>query len=250
MKFRKTIVILIHIITIMNNYIDDPRILRGMEKQFELRRDRLDAGEKSIGWKVGFGAPASLEKLRLKQPLIGFLTDKILLPSSISVSTEKSWTRPQFEPEIAVYMGKDLPGDSNRETTRAAIVSLGPAIELADVHFLPEDVEAILADNIYNRNLILGKTDSSRAGGNLDGLLGNITYNGNELPAVTDVQALTGEMIDIVRHTASVLAVFGEVLRAGELIITGSIAPPILVKPKDVLAYSLEPIDSLSVNFV
>jgi len=231
-----------------NKYIDDPRILRGMEKQFKLRQDRLNAGEKSIGWKVGFGAPASLEKLRIIQPLIGFLTDNILLPPNISVSTE-NWTRPQFEPEIAVYIGKDLPGDSSRETTRTSIASLGPAIELADVHFPPEDVEEILAGNIYNRNLILGKADTSRTGGVLDGLVGRISYNGNVLPVVTDVQALTGEMIDIVRHVASVLSMFGEVLCAGELIITGSITPPILVKPKDSGTYALEPIDVLSIEF-
>ncbi|MDO8752822.1 MAG: hypothetical protein Q7J80_02920, partial [Anaerolineales bacterium] len=101
------------------NQISDPRVLRGMEKQLRLRQERLNAGEKSIGWKVGFGAPTALERLRLDAPLIGFLTDKTLLPSNATVSIA-NWTKPAMEPEIAVYMGKDLTEASDRERTRAA----------------------------------------------------------------------------------------------------------------------------------
>src|SRR3972149_9805950 len=145
---------------IMNKSCNDPRILRGMEKQLRLRQDLLNAGERFIGWKVGFGAPTALERLRLDAPLIGFLTDKTLLPSNATVSIA-DWTKPAMEPEIAVHMGKDLTEASDREKTRAAIASLGPAIELADVHFPPDDVESILAGNIYNRHIILGRADSS-----------------------------------------------------------------------------------------
>jgi 2-keto-4-pentenoate hydratase len=38
-------------------------------KKVRLRQERLDAGHKPIGWKVGFGAPAALERLRLDAPL-------------------------------------------------------------------------------------------------------------------------------------------------------------------------------------
>lgn len=232
----------------MNRSITDPRILQGFEKQLKFRRDRWNAGEKPIGWKVGFGAPASLDSLRLDGPLIGFLTDKILLPSNPTVSIE-GWTKLAMEPEIAIYMGSDLAGSSDRETTRAAIASLGPAIELADVHFPPDDVEAILAGNIYNRHVILGRADSSRAGCNLGGLVGRISHNAIELRPVTDLQALTGDVIDIVGHVANMLSIFGETLRADEVIIAGSIVPPMWVGSKDFVVYSLEPIDSISINF-
>jgi len=250
MKSQMTTIILIPTITIthMNNYIDDPRILRGMEKQLKLRQDRLNAGEKSIGWKVGFGAPLSMQKLRLERPLIGFLTDKVLLPSASSVSIA-GWTKPAMEPEVAVYMGKDLHAYADLETTRHAIASLGPAIEVADVHFVPEDVEVILADNIFNRHVILGKADSSRAGGQLTGLVGYVSHNGQELPPVTDLQALTGNTIELVQHVANTLSVFGETLQVGDVIITGSIVPPISVVANDSVSYTLEPIDSQSVIF-
>jgi len=232
----------------MSNYIDDSRILRGMEKQLKLRQDRLNAGEKSIGWKVGFGAPLSMQKLQLNRPLIGFLTDKILLPSASTVSV-KGWTKPALEPEVAVYMGKDLQARADIETTRSAIASLAPAFEVADLHFMPEDVEVILADNIFNRHVILGKADTSRVGGKLDGLIGYVSHNDEDLTPVNDLEALTGDVIELVMHVANTLSVFGEKLRAGDVIITGSIVPPLSVAAGDSASYRLEPVGALSINF-
>ena len=234
--------------TPMNNYIDDPRILHGMQKQLILRRERLNAGEKHIGWKVGFGAPASLERLQLTRPLIGFLTDRIILPSNAAVSLA-GWTKPAMEPEVAVYLGSDLPGGSDRETTRASIAALGPAIELADVHFPPDDVQAILAGNIYNRHVILGRADTSRATCVLAGLVGRVARNAKDLPPVTELQSITGGFVELVTHVADTLSMFGETLRAGDVIITGSLLPPLWVEAGESIEYTLEPVDSLSINF-
>lgn len=233
----------------MNKLLGDTRILRGMEKQLRLRQDRLNAGDKSIGWKVGFGTSAAQERLGINAPLIGFLTEKTVLPSGAKVSLE-GWVKPAVESEIAIYMGTDLDGNINRETTRAAIASIGPAFELADVHFPPEDVERILADNIYNRHVILGRADPSRAGCALDGLEARIYRNGDEVARTTDIQALTGDLIDVVSHVAKVLSALGERLRAGELIIAGTIVPHVWVESKDNVIYTLAPVDSISISFV
>ena len=48
---------------------DDPRIARGMAVQLQRRRERLDAGEKALGWKVAFSAAAAMERLRTTAPL-------------------------------------------------------------------------------------------------------------------------------------------------------------------------------------
>lgn len=244
MKSRTKIIIPINTMT---KPIDDPRILRGMERQLQLRQDRLNSGEKSIGWKLGFGAPASLERFHLAAPLVGFLTDKTLLPSKASVSTA-GWTKPALEPEIAVYMGMDLTGIPDREETRAAIASLGPAIELADVNFPPDEVGDILAGNIYNRHVILGNVDSSRAGFDLSGLTGRVHHNGQDMPPVTNLQALTGDIVETICHTAGLLSTLGVPLRAGDVIITGSIVPPLQAIPDSELRYVLDPIDTISIR--
>ena len=225
----------------------DPRVLRGMKTQLELRQARLDAGEKSLGWKVGFGAPAAMERLKLDAPLVGFLTNQSLLPSEATVSIA-GWTKAVAEPEIAVYLGQDLSETPDRETTRGAIASIGPAIELADVSFPPDDVEAILAGNIYHRHAILGRRDASRAGCVLDGLACYVFRNGTEIAATTDLQALTGDLVDIVGHVANLLAALGERLRAGEVIIAGSIVPPIGIAGKEEIRYSLDPVDAISIR--
>lgn len=230
----------------MNTHYDS-RVLRGMEKLLAARQKRLDEGEKSIGWKVGFGAPASLKSLGLVMPLVGFLTDKVLVRPNSTLSVA-GWTKPAAEPEVAVYLREDLPAVSDRETAGAAIGALGPAIEVADVNFPPQDIEAILAGNIYNRYVILGKSDDSRAGCNLDGLVGRVYRNEQEIAAVTDLQEMTGNFIDIVQYVANLLLSMGETLRAGEVIITGSIVPPLWIESTEEVRYELGPIDTLSVK--
>ena len=225
----------------------DARILRGMEKLLAARQKRLDAGENPIGWKVGFGAPASLKSLGLEMPLVGFLTDAVLQPIDSTISVA-NWTKPAAEPEVAVYIKEDLSAAIDSETAREAIGALGPAIELADVNFPPQDVEGILAGNIYNRHVILGKSDESRAGCNLDGVVGRVSHNGQEIATVTDLQAMTGNFIDIVQHVANLLLSMGEKLRAGEVIITGSIVPPLWIESKEEIRYQLDPIDVLTVR--
>jgi 2-keto-4-pentenoate hydratase len=52
-----------------------------------------------------------------------------------------------------------------------------------------------------------------------------------------------------VAHLASHLAAFGETVRAGEVLITGSIVPALAVAPGDQLRYRLEPLGELALTF-
>jgi 2-keto-4-pentenoate hydratase len=228
--------------------MDDPRIARGMKTQLALRRARLAAGDKALGWKVGFGAPAAMERLAIAAPLVGFLTGHAIVASGSTLSLAK-WNKPVAEPEIAVYLGRDLPGGADRVTAQAAIAGLGPAIELADVDRPPDDVESILAGNIYQRNVVLGRCETARAAGRLDGMVARVMRNGNEIARTADIQALTGELVDIVRHVAEVLAACGEQLQAGQAIIAGSIVPPLWVEAGDEVEFALDPVDAVSIRF-
>jgi len=133
----------------------------------------------------------------------------------------------------------------------AAVGALGPAIELADLDVPPNDVEAILTGNIYHRHVLLGPRDATRAGCKVEGVTGRVFRRGAEAARTSDPQANVGKLVEIVRHVADVLAAFGERLRAGEVIITGSIVPPLFVEPdEDGVAYELDPIGGVSVRFV
>ena len=231
------------------NAWDDPRITRGMQKQLAERRARIAAGETPLGWKVGLGAKPAMERLGIKMPLVGYMMQKSLVQNGSTVSL-RSWTQPVAEPEIAVYMAADLPGNADRVATIAAIGALGPAIELADLNPPPSDVEATLAGNIFHRHVILGPADRARAGARLEGLTGLVFRRGAQVARQEDLQANIGIIVDIVAHVAGTLAANGEKLAAGDVIITGSIVPPPLIEPDETaFAYTLDPMPQLSVTF-
>lgn len=226
----------------------DPRIVRGMTAQLVARRELLKAGHKALGWKLAFGGPAAMQRLGTNAPLVGFLTDHGLLASG-SVVSLAGWKKPAAEPEIAVHLGKDLPGGADRATAIAAIAGLGPAIELADVHHHSDDVEGTLARNIYQRHVVVGTKDTRFAGGVLEGLTGRVIRNGAEIAKVTELETLTGELIAIVSHTADLLASFSEKLEAGQIIIAGSIIPPLWATSGEKLVFHLNPLAAISICF-
>lgn len=233
----------------MSATLNDPRIGNGMRAQLALRRKRLDAGAKQIGWKVGFGAPAAMEKLKLTAPLVGFLLDSAILPDGAAVSL-KGWQKPVAETEIAVYIGHDIPGNADRETVRSAIAALGPAIELADIDVAMDDVQAVLSGDIFQRHVILGPRDATRARARLDGLAARITRSGKDVPAPADLEAPTGELVAIVRHVADVAAALGDSVRAGQFIICGALTGPMFLESNETrLDYALDPVGSVSVTF-
>jgi 2-keto-4-pentenoate hydratase len=233
----------------MTNAWDDPRIARGMQKQLADRRARIAAGEKPIGWKVGLGAKPAMERLKITMPVVGYMMEKSVVQNGSTVSV-KGWTQPVAEPEIAVTMAADLAGGAARDATIKAIGALGPAIELADLAAPPTDVELVLSGNIFHRSVILGTPDKSRAGAKLDGLAGLVFRRGAQIARQEDLQQNIGNIVDIVGHVAGTLAANGERLRAGDVIITGSIVPPPAIEPDETeFAYQLDPMGKLSVRF-
>ena len=228
---------------------EDPRVVRGMRAQLELRSRRLAGGDKALGWKVGFGAPEMLKLLDITGPLVGFLTENARVPSGGSVSFA-GWVKPVAEPEIAVHIGRDLPAGADRETAAAAIAGISPAIEIVDLDAPPAEAERILAGNIYQRHVVLAGSGPARAGAGADGLTCRVIRHGRIFAHTTDPQANTGEWVAIVRHVADTLAASGERLRAGEIIITGSVVPPLAIEPsEDGIAFEVDPVGRVSVAF-
>jgi 2-keto-4-pentenoate hydratase len=226
----------------------DARIEQGMRRQSELRRARLSAGGRLIGWKVAFGRAAAKEKLGISAPLVGFLLDRALLDSGASVSLS-GWQKPVAEPEIAIHVGRDVAAGADRDAAKAAIAALGPAIEIVDVDVPADDVEAILAGDIFQRHVVLGLHDAAYAGARLDGLVGWVMRSGEALAVPADLESNTGNLVDIVRHVAEVAAECGEALRAGHVIIAGSVVPPLFVTVGETVSFELAPVGTAAVRF-
>lgn len=226
----------------------DDRVKRGMQAQLDVWRHRVIAGERPLGWKVGFGAPAAMSALDIRQPLVGYLMQSGIMASESELSYS-DFTLPAIEPEIAVYLGADLDGGSDEATIKAAISGLGPAIEIADVRFAPTvGVEKILAGNIYQRGVVLGTVDECRAGARLTSLTAAIRCNGFDVDTPDDLESNTGRLLDVVAAVADTLAAMGERLRAGDLIIAGSIVPPFMLDAAATISYSLGDAEPISIK--
>jgi 2-keto-4-pentenoate hydratase len=107
------------------------------------------------------------------------------------------------------------------------------------------EVEDILAGNIFHRHVLLGGAVSVAP----SELRGDIRH-GDEVVAVEDPWHLVGDPVDALAHLAEHLDAFGETVRAGDVLIMGSIVPAIPVAPGDRLQYRLGPAGALTVAFV
>jgi 2-keto-4-pentenoate hydratase len=228
---------------------DHPLIKKGMTAQLASRRARIAVGEKPLGWKVGLGAPATMQKLGLEAPLLGFLMQKAQLASGSTVSF-KGYAKPVAEPEIAAVMASDLAADATPDVVLAAIKALRPAIEIADLDPAPtpDNLDTLLAGDIFQRHVLFG--ENAQPGGGVRGLTSRVTRRGEEFNRTADPEAMTGKLVDIVAHVAATLAAFGEKLSAGDVIITGSITPPLFIEPDESeLMHALDPIGEVAVKF-
>ena len=223
----------------------DGRVERGMGLQLAARRARLEAGERPIGWKVGFGSAAAMGGLGLSAPLVGFLTSAGVVANG-STHSVSEWKQPMLEPEVAVHMAGDVRGGSDRDDVENAIGALGPAIELVDIDAPPTDVEEICAGNIYHRRVALGST---RPGASLAAVTARVLTDGVEIAHTADPQELPGEVVPLVARVADVLEAMGERLRAGDVVITGSIVPPLSIRAGTSVRYELDPLGVIDLTF-
>ena len=216
----------------------DARIDAGMRAQLARRDAMMASGRRHLGWKLGFGSAAAMQRLGTAAPLIGFLTDASVLPSGATCPLA-GWKRALLEPEIAAHIG-----------VGGTIEALGAAIELADLDPDVQDVESILAGDIFHRHVLLGPPDASRAGGSAAGITARVTRDGEEIASTSEPEALTGRVAGIVRSAAATLERYGLSLHAGDVVIMGSVVPPIQVSAGQAVRVQIDPLGVLEVRFV
>lgn len=213
---------------------DQPAVRSGMTRMLELRERALQRGEMAIGWKLAFGAPGSLARFGLSGPVVGFLTDATLHPSGSTVSCS-GWAAPVAEPELAAYFGSEV---EDPNLAADAIAGIGPAIELANVDPPPEDIGDVIAGNIYHRAVLFGKADDRVIGHDVDALRGTVQHVENVVE-IEDLQAMTGRIEFIVAHAAGLLQTVGETFHENDVVILGSVTPPLRITPGAEVAFTL-----------
>jgi 2-keto-4-pentenoate hydratase len=204
---------------------------RGTAAMLVRRREILAQGAEPLGWKIGFNISAAQDKLGIDAPLAGFLTSDGLLEDGAEVSLDDGPL--VVESEVAVELGEDA----------RTIVALLPALEIADPPDLDQDVETILAGNVFHRGVAFGPRVVAREPGGA-----RILVNG-ELEhevAPTETAANLEAMVEAV---ASRLAAVGEELAPGQRIITGVLAPPHAAKPGDRVRLELDGLGGVELLF-
>ena len=181
-------------------------VAAGMRAQLADRRDRLDAGAEPLGWKIGINVPAVQERLGITEPVVGYTTSPSLVEPGGSVDVA-GWTAPMLEPEVAIRVAEG-----------GTVAALGPAIELVDIDLPFDDIEAILAGDVFHRAVVLGEelTDVGAAGHC------RVVIDGEEA-AATPVEC---DVDGTVAFVAEYLERHGARLAAGEVIIAGSLTAP------------------------
>ena len=206
-------------------------IERGTTAMLVRRRELLAQGAEPIGWKVGFNITAAQEKLGIDAPLAGFLSSAALLDDGAEVSLDDGPL--VIESEVAVELGDDA----------RSIVALLPALEVADQPDLDQDVETILAGNIFHRAVAFGPRVETNAPGG-----GRVLVNGEveHVMAPGETGAHLEDMVEAVRRR---LAAVDEDLLPGQRIITGILAPPHVAHPGDRVRLELDGLGGVELLF-
>jgi 2-keto-4-pentenoate hydratase len=215
---------------------ENDRVARGLAAQLAGLAEERAAGAELIGWKIGLNAAPVQKHLGLSRPVVGHLTSRSLIEPGSSHSLAGG-TRVGVEPEVALHLGEG-----------GRIEALGPAIEVVDLDPAFDELEAILAANVFHRGVVLGPRAPGLGAGDLDDLTAVVTRDG-----VVEQRAAfaeTGERPgDVVRLVAERLALAGERVRPGEVIIAGSLTPIVFVEPGDSVEVDLGPLGRLAVEF-
>lgn len=186
--------------------------MRGLEAQAAKLRARLAAGERRVGWKIALNDPRVQRALGIGAPVIGYLTSATVVASG-AVHPLSGATRPAVEPEVAVHVGEG-----------GQVAALGAALEVIDVDMPFEDLGAILERNVFHRAAALGPPVAGVTG--LGGLTARLRRDGAEDTTI-DVGAAALDPGHVVRLVGGYLEALGDALRAGDVIIAGSLVTAI-----------------------
>jgi 2-keto-4-pentenoate hydratase len=213
------------------------RVLRGLRSQFESLGRKRAAGEELVGWKVGLNAAPLQQQLGISRPVLGHLTTATVIEPGAAHSVAGG-VRVGVEPEVAIHLGAG-----------GAIEALGPAIEVVDLDPAITELEAILAGNVFHRGVVLGPPAAGLDASDLATITASVTKNG--VLAERARFAETGEApAEAVALIAERLALVGEELRDGQVIIAGALTPIVFVGSGDTIEVDLGPLGALVLSLV
>jgi 2-oxopent-4-enoate/cis-2-oxohex-4-enoate hydratase len=211
---------------------------------------RLDDGERVVGKKIGVTSQAVMNLLGVGQPDFGILTDAMAVNSGAAIATS-SLIQPKAEGELAFVLKHDLtgPGITVADVLRAT-EGVMVCFEIVDsrIQDWQIKIQDTVADNASCGVFVL--SDRLVPVQDVDlGLCGMVLEKNGEIVATGAGAATMGSPAVAVAWLANTLGRLGLSLKAGEVILSGSLGPMIPVKAGDNLRVSIGGVGSCSVRF-
>lgn len=205
---------------------------RGEAEAYQIQ-DRLHArlqairGTRRIGRKIGCTTDVMQRYLRINSPCAGGLFEDSVhkTPAQLDYS---HFRRVGVECEIAVRLEDDLPTTAkphHRDSVGVAIKSCMAAIEIVDDRYLDYstfDTPTLIADDFFNAGAVLGPEVEDWRSMDLAGLKGGMTVDGKLIGEGLGA-AILGHPFEALAWLANALNARGQALRAGELVMLGSL---------------------------
>jgi 2-oxopent-4-enoate/cis-2-oxohex-4-enoate hydratase len=212
---------------------------------------RIAAGEKVVGKKIGVTSKAVMNMLGVGQPDFGWLLDGMIYNEGESIPID-TLIQAKAEGEIAFILKKDLmgPGVSNADVL-AATEGVMTCFEIVDsrIENWKIKIQDTVSDNASCGVFVLGDrlVDPSEVDLSTCGMI--LEKNG-EIVGTGAGAATMNSPVNAVAWLANTLGSLGIPLKAGEVILSGSLAAMIPVVKGDNLRVTIGGIGSCSVKFV
>lgn len=197
-------------------------------------RHWLDAGRRLVGRKVGLTARAVQAQLGVDQPDFGALFADMEIADGGTLDPARV-LQPKAEAEVAIVLASDL---HDPDTTLADVASATAyavaAIEIVDSRIADWAITFAdtVADNGSSAFFVLGRDKRPLAGLDLYTCGMALEVNGS-LVSLGAGAACLGHPLEAAAWLARTLAVQGDPLRAGDIVLTGALGPMVAVKPGD-----------------
>lgn len=209
-------------------------------------------GEKVIGKKIGVTSKPVQDMLNVHQPDFGFLTDAMQYADGSTIPMAKAGLiQPRAEGEIAFMLKADLQGPGvTQDDVLAATAWVAPCFEIVDSRI--DDwkirIQDTVADNASCGVFVIGEQHTDPATVDLAAVRMRMTRNGE--PAGEGLgSAVQGHPAEAVAWLANTLGRFGIPFRAGELILSGSLAPLVAARAGDRFEMDIEGLGHCAIAF-
>ena len=214
---------------------------------------RLADGERVVGKKIGVTGRPVQDMLDVRQPDFGFLTDAMVYQDGCEMPIGAELIQPRAEGELAFVLNKDLVGPGvTAEDVLDATEYVCACFEIVDsrVDSWRIRIEDTVADNASSGLFLLGADRVGPREVDLVNCAMVVEKNGELLSEGLGTASVIGSPQGCVAWLANTLGGFDIPLRAGEIILSGSLVPLEPVQPGDRMRVTIGGIGSATVTFI